>query len=89
MDLAAEGLLASIGSQDRSAFEIAASRLLAALARGQELPPVPDPEAQRHFAVGLARLKDGAETLARAVDVVEGLEAIREIDASNAELCKC
>ncbi len=68
MDGAADSLLASISSPESERVEVAANRLLAALARDRELPPVPDPETQRHFAAGLAGLKDAAETLARTVD---------------------
>jgi len=62
MDAALERVLALIGTRNRSAFEPANNQLLAVLVRGQELPPIPDADAQRHFAAGLARYKDGAET---------------------------
>ena len=87
MDGALHGLLSSSRSH-RSVFDVASNRLLAALAQGRELQPFLDPEAQGHFAAGLARLQDGIETLARMLEVAEGLEAIREIDSSSAEFAR-
>ncbi|MGA3354764.1 MAG: hypothetical protein ABSD85_16525 [Acidimicrobiales bacterium] len=88
LDAALDTVLTVIGTSNRSAFELANSQLLAVLVRGQELPPIPDFDAQRHFAAGVARYKDGAETLARTEDVVEVLRAIRAIDASAAEFAR-
>jgi hypothetical protein len=47
--------------------------LLTVVVRGQKLPPLPDADAQRHFAAGLARFRDGAETFARTEDDAEVL----------------
>lgn len=88
MNTALDRLLAVIGAPDRPAFELANAQLLAVLVRGQSLPPIPDADAQRHFAAGLARYRDGAETLARSGEVVEVLRAIRAIDASAAEFAR-
>lgn len=85
MDKASERLLRPTGNQNRRAFELSASWLLAVLVRGEQLPPIPDAEAQRHFAAGLASYKQGAETLARTNDETEVNRAIRAIKASNGE----
>jgi hypothetical protein len=85
---AAEKLLKLARSENRTAFEVAATQLLAVLVRDQELQPLPDVEAQRHFAAGLARYKDGVETLARTNDESEVARAIRAINASNGELAR-
>ena len=88
LDAALDRVLAVIGTSNRSAFELANGQLLAVLVRGQQLPPIPDADAQRHFAAGVARYKDGAETLARTTDAGEVLRAIRAIDASAAEFAR-
>jgi hypothetical protein len=88
MEKAAERLLALAGTENRTAFELAATDLEGVLVRGQRLPPVPDVEAQRHFAAGLARYKDGAEALARTNDRAEVARAIRAINASNGEFVR-
>jgi hypothetical protein len=85
---AQEVLLTQIGRDNRTGFEVAATRLLHIISEGEALPPLPDPEAQRHFAAGLARYKDAAETLVRTEDEAELLRAIRAIDASNAEFAR-
>jgi len=83
---ATETLLALVGAENTTAFDLAATELLAVLARGRrQLPPVPDVEAQRHFAAGLARFEDGAEALATMKDDAEMARAIRAIDASGGE----
>ena len=81
-------LLALIGRDNRTAYELAAFRLLDVLSESQSLPQIPDADAQRHFAAGLARYKDAAETLKRTEDEAEVLRAIRAIDASNAEFAR-
>jgi hypothetical protein len=88
IDAAAEGFLTLVGTEDRLAFELAADRLLAAVVRGQALPLVPDPEARRHFAAGLARYRDGAETLFRTADETETKRAVRAILAAGAEFAR-
>ncbi len=88
MDKAAESFLTLVGVENRTAFVYGVTQLLAVLLQGQELPPVPDAEAQRHFAAGLARYKDAAETLARTDDQAEVNRAIRAINASNAEFAR-
>ncbi len=88
LDAALERVLTGIGTSNRSAFELANSQLLAVLVRGQQLPAIPDADAQRHFAAGVARYKDGAETLARTENPWEVLRAIRAIDASAAEFAR-
>ena len=47
MDKAAERLLRPAGTQNRRGFELSATWLLAVLVRGEQLPPIPDDEAQR------------------------------------------
>lgn len=88
MDRAAERLLRPAGNQNRRGFELAATWLLAVLVRGEQLPPIPDEEAQSHFAAGLASYKQGAETLARTNDEAEVDSAIRAIKASNEEFAR-
>ena len=88
MDKASERLLRPTGNQNRRAFELAATWLLAVLVRGEQLPPIPDDEAQRHFAAGLASYKEGAETLARTSDEAEVNRAIQAIKASNGEFAR-
>ncbi|MGA2804459.1 MAG: hypothetical protein ABSF89_08715 [Acidimicrobiales bacterium] len=88
MDKASERLLRPTGNQSRRAFELAATWLLAVLVRGEQLPPIPDEEAQRHFAAGLASYKMGAETLARTNDETEVNRAIQAIKASNGEFAR-
>ena len=56
------------------------------LVRGEVLPPMPDAEAQYHFAAGLARYKGGAGTLAETNDDTEANRATLAIKASNDEL---
>jgi hypothetical protein len=58
------------------------------LVRGEQLPPIPDDEAQRHFAAGLARYKEGAETLARTDNEAEVDRAILAIKESNGEFAR-
>ena len=88
MDNAADRFLNLVHTQNRTAFELAATHLLAVLALGQKLPPVPDADAQRHFAAGLARYTDAAETLARTDDEAEMTRAVRAIDAANDEFAR-
>ncbi len=88
IDETAKGLLPLIASRNRIALEAAASRLLAVLIRGQQLPPIPDAEAQRHFAAGLARYKDAAKTLVGTDDEAELMRVVRAIDASHAEFAR-
>jgi hypothetical protein len=86
IDRAADRFLNLVHTQNRTAFELAATHLLAVLARGQELPPVPGADAQRHFAAGNARYTDAAQTLARRDDEAEMTRAVRAIDAATAWL---
>jgi hypothetical protein len=88
LDRAAESFLTLVGAENRTAFAYGVTQLLAVLLRGEELPPVPDADAQRHFAAGLARYKVAAETLARTDDQVEVNHAIRAIHASNADFAR-
>jgi hypothetical protein len=88
MDKASERLLRPAGNQSRRAFELAATWLLAVLVRGEQLPPIPDEEAQRHFTAGLASYKLGAETLARTNDETEVNRAIQAIKVSNGEFAR-
>ena len=88
MDKASERLLRPAGNQSRRAFELAATWLLAVLVRGEQLPPIPDEEAQRHFTAGLASYKLGAETLARTNDETEINRAIQAIKVSNGEFAR-
>lgn len=85
VDSAAAEVLRLVRTSDRAAFQAAVARLNAALARGQGLPPIPNLDAQRHFAAGLARYRDGAEMLAKSVNDAEVSRAIRAVDASHAE----
>ena len=88
MDKAAERLLRPAGTQNRRGFELSATWLLAVLVRSEQLPPIPDDEAQRHFAAGLARYKEGAETLARTDNEAEVDRAILAIKESNGEFAR-
>ena len=88
MDEAATALLVLIAQRDWTALWTAAGWLLAVLVRGQQLPPIPDVEAQRHFAAGIARYKDAAETLVASDDEVELRRAVRAIDACHEEFAR-
>ena len=71
MEEAATALLVLIADRNWTALRTAAGWLLAVLVRGQQLPPLPDVEAQRHFAAGIARYRDAAETLVGTDDEAE------------------
>jgi len=88
IDKAAERFVAVVCFDDRTAIASGAIELLAILIRGQELPPVPDPDAQRHFSAGLASYRDAVETLARTDDEAEMSRAIRAINSSNGEFAR-
>ena len=88
MEEAATALLVLIADRNWTALRTAAGWLLAVLVHGQQLPPLPDVEAQRHFAAGIARYRDAAETLVGTDDEAELTRAVRAIDASNEEFAR-
>ena len=80
IDKTAQAFVATASLDDETAVASAAIELLAVVIRGLNLPPVPDPEAQRHFSAGLTKYRDGIESIARGDDEA-GM--IRALDAIN------
>jgi predicted transcriptional regulator len=85
IDKAAEDFVATASLDDETAVASAAIELLVVVIRGLNLPPVPDPEAQRHFSAGLTKYRDGVERIARGDDEANMSRAIDAINAANSE----